>query len=123
MSTAGSRDAGDELADAIDFTRAFGVSLPFMAVFFPLAGALRGAGDTRTPFYARLAGGFAFMLGASYLLGVTLDFGLPGVYAGLVLSYVCWAAVVAVGFLRGGWRETAASMISERAAAEDAPPR
>jgi len=108
---------------AVDFTRAFGVSLPFMAVFFPLAGALRGAGDTRTPFYARLAGGFVFMLGASYLLGVILGFGLMGVYAGLVLSYVCWAAVVAVGFFRGGWRETAASMISERAAAEEAPRR
>jgi len=111
------------LGHAVGFTRAFGVSLPFMAVFFPLAGTLRGAGDTRTPFYARLVGGFVFMLGASYLLGITLGYGLLGVYAGLVLSYVCWAAIVAAGFLRGEWTERAASMISERAQAEEAPPR
>jgi Na+-driven multidrug efflux pump len=95
----------------------------FFGVFFPLAGALRGAGDTRTPFYARLLGAFVFMLGLSYLLAVPLGYGLFGVYVGVVLSYVCWAAVAAAGFLWGDWAGTAASMMAERAEAEEAAGR
>jgi putative MATE family efflux protein len=105
---------------AVQFTRVFGVSMLFFGIFFPLAGALRGAGDTRTPFYARLLGAFVFMVGVSYLLGVTLGFGLPGVYAGTILSYVCWAAVVVAGFVWGDWAGTAASMMADRAEAEEA---
>ena len=105
---------------AVQFTRVFGVSMLFFGIFFPLAGALRGAGDTRTPFYARLLGAFAFMIGVSYLLGITLGFGLPGVYAGTVLSYVCWAVVVTAGFVWGDWAGTAASMMAERAETEEA---
>ena len=108
---------------AVQFTRVFGVSMVFFGVFFPLAGALRGAGDTRTPFYARLLGAFVFMLGLSYLLAVPLDYGLFGVYVGVVLSYVCWAVVAAAGFLWGDWAGTAASMMAERAEAEEAAGR
>ena len=103
---------------AVGFTRAFAVAMLPFAVFFPLAGALRGAGDTRTPFYARLLGSVVFMLGASYLLAITLGYGIVGVYAGMVLSYACWAVVVAAGFLRGEWIATAESMIDDRAAME-----
>jgi len=104
---------------AVQFTRVFGVSMLSFGVFFPLAGALRGAGDTRTPFYARLVGAFVFLLGVSYLLAVPLGYGLFGVYVGTVLSYACWAAVAAAGFLWGDWAGTAASMMAERADAEE----
>jgi putative MATE family efflux protein len=103
---------------AVAFTRVFGVSMLGFGVFFPLAGALRGAGDTRTPFYARLLGAFVFMLGVSYLLGIVLGYGLLGIYVGTVLSYGCWAVVVAVGFHWGDWAGTAASMMAEREATE-----
>ncbi|MFW5939204.1 MAG: MATE family efflux transporter [Halolamina sp.] len=103
---------------AVGFTRAFAVSMLFFGVFFPISGALRGAGDTRTPFYARLLGSVVFMLGASYLLAIVLDFGIVGIYAGMVLSYASWAAVVGVGFLGGGWIGTAESMIADRVAME-----
>ncbi|WP_276256005.1 MATE family efflux transporter [Halomontanus rarus] len=100
---------------AVDFTRVFGVSMVCFGIFFPLAGTLRGAGDTRTPFYARFVGTFAFMLGFSYVASIPLGYGLPGIYVGIVLSYICWAAVVVVGFHWGGWAETAAAMMDERA--------
>jgi putative MATE family efflux protein len=108
---------------AVQFTRVFGVSMLFFGVFFPLAGALRGAGDTRTPFYARLLGAFVFLLGLSYLLAVPLGYGLLGVYVGTVLSYACWAAVAGAGFVWGDWAGTAASMMAERAEAEEAAGR
>jgi putative MATE family efflux protein len=105
------------LGYAVTFTRVFGVSMLAFGVFFPFAGALRGAGETRIPFYARFTGAFGFMLGFSYLAGVTLDYGLVGVYAGVVLSYVWWAVVVAAGFRYGDWADRAADMMAERAAA------
>jgi putative MATE family efflux protein len=102
------------------FTRAFGFSMPFIGIFFPLAGVLRGAGDTRTPFYARFTGVSVFMLSGSYFLGVTLGLELLGVYIGIVLSYICWATVVGLGFTHGRWAETAAAMMSKRAETSDA---
>ncbi|ESP90000.1 MATE family efflux transporter [Candidatus Halobonum tyrrellensis] len=107
------------LAYAVAFTRVFAVSMVFFGLFFPLAGGLRGAGDTRTPFYARFTGTFGFMLGFGYVVGVRLDYGLPGVYAGIVLSYAWWALVVVVGFRWGDWADTAAEMVAERADAAD----
>jgi len=99
---------------AADFARVFGSVMVLYGVFFPLSGALRGAGDTRTPFYARLTGEFGFTLGFSYLVGVVLGYGLPGVFAGLALSYVARSAVVSYGFLRGDWAERAATMMGQR---------
>ena len=109
----------ETLEYAVTFTRVFGVSMLAFGVFFPIAGSLRGAGDTRTPFYARLTGTFGFMLGFGYLFGIVLDYGLVGIYAGMVLSYVWWSGVVAAGFLWGGWAEKAAEMMAERGEVSD----
>lgn len=89
----------------------------FFGLFFAFAGSLRGAGDTRTPFYARLTGTFGFTLGFSYLVGVVLGYGLVGVYLGLVLTYAWWTLIVGYGFLRGDWAEQAEAMMAERNAA------
>ena len=48
-----------------------------------------------------IRGTLGFTLGFAYLFGVVLGYGLLGVYAGLMLTYVWWALVVAVGFLWG----------------------
>ena len=109
----------ETLTYAVTFTRVFGVSLLSFGVFSPVAGSLRGAGDTRTPLYARLSGTVVFMLGFAYVVGITLGYGLPGVYAGVVLSYAWWAVVVTVGFLWGGWADRAAELMAERAGVSD----
>jgi len=104
--------------EAIAFTRVFAVSMLFVAIFYPLSGALRGAGDTRTPFYARFLGSFVFMLGVSYLLGIALGYGLAGTYIGVGLSFACWAGVVMAGVRWGNWIEKATVMIEQRAETE-----
>jgi len=103
------------LGYAITFTRIFAVAMFFLGIFSPFAGSLRGAGDTRTPFYARAAGTFGSMLGVSYLLGVVAGWGLQGVYVGLLLNFVVWAVIVAGGFIWGDWAERAAELMAERA--------
>ncbi|WP_254533107.1 MATE family efflux transporter [Natrinema gelatinilyticum] len=99
---------------AAAFTRVYGIMLFFVGVFFPAAGALRGASDTKTPFYARLTGTFCFMLAFSYVTSIVLGYGLVGVYAGMILTYVWWAGVVLAGFLWGDWAGKAESMMTER---------
>jgi len=99
---------------AVSFTRVFAVSVVFMAVFYPLSGALRGAGDTRTPFYARFLGSTVFLLGVSFALSIVAGYEVIGAYLGLGLSFACWAGVVAAGFVRGNWAGKAAAMIEER---------
>lgn len=99
---------------AIDFNRAFAISMVFIGVYFPFSGALKGAGDTRTPFWAGIVGSYVFLLGSSYLLAVTLGLGLVGVYIGIVLSYVSRAGIVGSGLLWGDWTDLAGRMIEER---------
>ena len=108
---------------AASFVRTFAVSMAFIGVYFPLTGALRGAGDTRTPFYARLLGSYVFLLGTSYLLAVTLDFGLVGVFVGIVLSYLARAVVVGWVVVRGEWVSLAERLITERAEPGEGSPQ
>ncbi|MFW6448690.1 MAG: MATE family efflux transporter [Halobacteriota archaeon] len=104
---------------AVDFVRLFTVAIASFGVFSPIAGSLRGAGDTRTPFYARISAAIVFLLGFSYVVGVVLGFGLFGVFAGLLLNYLWWSVVVTAGFVWGDWAERADALIAERAAAAD----
>ncbi|CCQ32501.1 DNA damage-inducible protein [Halorhabdus tiamatea SARL4B] len=108
-------DDAATLGYAIPFTQVFGVSMVFFGVFFPFAGGLRGAGETRIPFYARAIGSFVFMLGLSALLSVGLGWGVTGIYVGLVANYACWAVVAVAGFLWSDWAEKAAGLMEERA--------
>lgn len=99
---------------AAGFARTFGAIMPFVALFFVFSGAFRGAGDTRTPFFARLTGLVGFFLGGSYVAGVTFGQGVVGVYVGIGLAYVWMGVFLAIQFLRGGWVDVAASMLAER---------
>ena len=107
------------IKEAIKFTKVFAVSIVLFGVMFPFIGGLRGAGDTRTPFYAQFVGRFGFMLGFSYLMAIVLEYGLLGIYAGIVLMYVSRGMIVSIVFLRGNWAETAAAMMADRAEAMD----
>jgi Na+-driven multidrug efflux pump len=100
---------------ATAFLRVYGVAMVFFGIFYTFAGVLQGAGDTRTPFYARFVGEFGFMLGFSYVVGFLLNFGLQGVYLGMILTHVCRAIIVSYGFYYGDWINNAATMIAERA--------
>ena len=113
LATLFTRDAAT-VGFATAFNRAFAVAMVFIGIYFPLSGALKGAGDTRTPFYAGVVGSYVFLLGASYVFAVVLDLGLTGVYAGIVLSYVSRAAIVGVEIIGDDWTELAARMITER---------
>ncbi len=68
------------------------------------AGALRGAGDTRSSMVANLVAHWCFGLPLGYVLAFKIDLGVVGLWWGLTGSLVFAAVLLLRLFLRGGWR-------------------
>jgi MATE family multidrug resistance protein len=94
--------------------RVIALALPFFALMFVQAAALRGAGNTSFPLWANTAGFWA-AVGLAALAGGPLHLGLPGLWG----AYAIVAPVVGVTlwyrFRRNGWQQAG------RAAAAPAP--
>lgn len=99
---------------AIDFARAYAIAGVFMGMFFVVSGGLRGAGETRVPFLARLTGAWIVMLGGTYAAITWFDAGVTAVYAILILSYLWMMVLASLWFARGTWTDRALSMMRDR---------
>ncbi|MFQ5986780.1 MAG: MATE family efflux transporter [Thermoplasmata archaeon] len=86
------------------FIRIHALGIPATGLFFSVAGALRGAGDTRWPFYATLVGIYGLRLPLSFLLGFQLGFGIVGVWAALPIEYYLRSLIVGQRFQTGAWK-------------------
>jgi Na+-driven multidrug efflux pump len=74
-----------------------------MAMQFALAGALRGAGDTRFPLVATLAG----LIGGRVLLACVfswLSLPIDWVYGALLADYVIQSSLLALRFRGSRWQ-------------------
>jgi MATE family multidrug resistance protein len=88
-------------ADAVVI--AIGVKLLYIAALFQLfdgfqvvaTGALRGAGDTRTPMLVNLIGHWALGLPIGWWLCFRWNWGAPGIWAGLSIGLIFVGAVLA----------------------------
>ncbi|WP_436343044.1 MATE family efflux transporter [Natronorubrum sp. FCH18a] len=107
-------DDPETLFYASGFARAYALAAPVTALYIVLAGALTSGSDTQTPFIARVSGMFVGMLGVSAVGGIYLGYGVPAIYASIVVYYVWATTYVAVGFYRGGWIERTRTMMDER---------
>jgi MATE family multidrug resistance protein len=67
-------------------------------------GALRGAGDTRWPFFVQTALAWGLFLPAGYLGGIVLDGGLTGAWLGGVLYVAVLGVALRWRFRSGAWR-------------------
>jgi putative MATE family efflux protein len=77
---------------------------PFLAFTMILAGSLRGAGDTRSPFYVMLFCVFFLRFGAVYFLAITMDMGLAGVWIGTAIDWAGRTIGLWLVFRRGVWK-------------------
>jgi len=102
---------------AIGFAIVYGLTAPFTVLYVTLSGSLQGGSDTRTPFLARTTGLLGFYLGFSAVASLVLDWGVVGIYAGIMLYYAWAFLVVAYGFRYGGWADRATAMMAERGTA------
>jgi putative MATE family efflux protein len=81
--------------------------LPAFGVLFTFAGALRGAGDTRSPMVVALVGTFLFRLPLVYLLGIHFGLGLKGIWYGTLLDWIGRAVLMYFIFRSGRWKTKA----------------
>jgi len=65
--------------------------------------ALHGAGDTRWPMIATVAGTLLFRLPLAWLLGVYLEFGLLGAWTGMFVDITFRGVVLSWRYLGGRW--------------------
>lgn len=77
---------------------------PCFAIVNAFAGGLRGAGDTRFPMYMAAIGMWVIRLPGANLLGLTLGWGLAGVYAASVVDGAIRAVIFVVRYRRGNWK-------------------
>jgi len=70
-----------------------------------MRGGLRGAGDTRWPFYGNILGMYAWMLPVSYIFGILLDFGIVAIFIGLLGNMFIPAIVNLIRFKTGKWKD------------------
>ena len=92
------------------------LELPALGFHFTYAGALRGAGDTRSPMLVALVGTFLLRLPLVYLLGIRFGLGLKGIWYGTLLDWIGRAVLIYLIFRRGGWKDKAFVEDDERSA-------
>lgn len=80
------------------------LELPFLAFTMTLAGALRGAGDTKSPVYVMVITIIVFRFGACYLLAIVLGLGLAGVWLATALDWAGRSVGLWWVFKRGVWK-------------------
>jgi multidrug resistance protein, MATE family len=83
------------------------IEQPFMGAAMVLAGALRGAGDTRTPVLAVLGGMWLVRIPLTWVLLFGAGLGLPGAWVGMIGDWIFRAAVFRMALARGSWRTRA----------------
>lgn len=98
---------GEVLALATLAIQLAAIEQPFMALQMIYGGALRGAGDTRSPMIVSLVGVIFFRITAVYLLAVVLQLGLAGVWIGTAIDWAGRSAVMYLLYRRGKWKTLA----------------
>ncbi|MBI4394516.1 MAG: MATE family efflux transporter [Euryarchaeota archaeon] len=89
------------------WTQAILVALPAISLYFAASGGLRGAGDTKFPLAVSFIGLFALRLPIAYLLGITMGYGIFGVWASYIIEYYARALLTLAKFRGGKWKEAA----------------
>lgn len=75
----------------------------FFALSMVIRQGLRGVGDTRWTLFITTASSYGLRLPACWFLGVHLDWGLPGIWIGLMGEIVIRGLFFLARFLHGGW--------------------
>lgn len=96
----------DVIALALPLLAAAAVFQLFDGLQIVASGALRGAGDTRTPMYATLASYWVVGLPIGYALGFGRRWGVFGIWVGLSIGLICAGLILLFGWWRkaSGWR-------------------
>lgn len=76
---------------------------PCFALAMVISGVLRGAGDTKWPFYISVVGMWGIRLGIAYILAYPCGLGLLGAWCGMVADVVVRGVLSLIRYARGKW--------------------
>lgn len=78
--------------------------IPIWSISFVLPSGLKGAGDAKYTMVTAMIGMWVFRISLGYLLGVTLDFGLLGVWMGMFSDWFVRGSLYYLRFKKGKWK-------------------
>ncbi|MCZ6835148.1 MAG: MATE family efflux transporter, partial [Planctomycetota bacterium] len=81
-----------------------GATQVFFAITMVIRQGLRGVGDARWTFIITTVSSYGVRLPAAYLLGVTFELGLVGVWYALCGEFVVRATLFSARLFHGGWK-------------------
>jgi Na+-driven multidrug efflux pump len=93
------------IAHGIAALRVVALAQPGQAVGIVLAGSLRGAGDTRFPMITTGLAMWVIRLPVAWFFGITLGYGLAGVYLGWVCDSIALGLFTWLRYRTGSWKE------------------
>jgi len=91
-------------AAAGDNIKIMAISQPFLAYVMVLAGALRGAGDTKFVMLVTLVGTWGSRVLVGWFLGLFLGLGLRGVWIAMIIDNLIRAALMITRYRQGQWK-------------------
>lgn len=92
------------IANASVVLKMIAVIQPFQSSQLILAGALRGAGDTKWPLYSTIVGIWGIRIVLAYLFVLGLEWGLIGAWLGICIDQVIRYLIVYWRFKTGKWK-------------------
>lgn len=80
------------------------IEQPALAIYMVYAGGLRGAGDTISPMIITIVSTLCLHVPLAYLFGITLGWGLAGVWFGAAVDWIIRAIAIYILYKRGRWK-------------------
>jgi Na+-driven multidrug efflux pump len=100
-------DSPDVIAAGTRSMQLMGACGPCIAAGMILTQALFGAGNPRFVMFVELFLHFCVLLPLAYVFGVTLDFGLIGLWSAAAVYVVALTAIMGFKFRGGSWKTIA----------------
>ena len=94
------------------FMLLLGLAQPFLGLHFTLSGALRGAGDTKTPLWSAIFGNWIFRVPLALFVANVFHAAVVWVWATVVFDHVTRAVWLTWSFRRERWAKNVGAALS-----------
>jgi putative MATE family efflux protein len=101
------------IAPLLPFMLLLGIAQPFLSLHFTLSGALRGAGDTKTPLWSAVFGNWLFRVPLALLVANYFHAGVVWVWATVIFDHVTRAVWLTWSFRRERWARNLGTSFGE----------